>query len=94
MLFTNKFRPMNLVIFYQIFETFTLPGILPWIFLSMTLQSNILFHGFDPSTTPEMINPILSSVLFNVMSILSIVGYMLYEIFKRRANKIIYHKEN
>lgn len=81
---------MNFVVFYQIFETFALPGILPWVFLSMTLQSNILFRGADQPD--DFVNPMVISVLFNILSVVSTVGYFLYEIFKRRANKIIYNR--
>lgn len=92
MLFTQKFRLMNLVVFYQIFETFTLPAILPWVFISLMLQSNILFMGI--SQPPELISQSNLSILFNIMSIGSTVGYLLYEIMKRRSNKIIYKREN
>ena len=34
------------------------------------------------------------SILFNIMSIGSTVGYLMYEVMKRRANKIIYKREN
>ena len=91
MLFTQKFRLMNLIVFYQIFETFTLPAILPWIFISLMLQSNILFYHEYPS---ELISQTTLSILFNIMSIGSTVGYLMYEVMKRRANKIIYKREN
>lgn len=83
---------MNFVVFYQIFETFALPAILPWIFMSLMLQSNIWLRGADRPA--ELVNPIVLSVLFNILSIVSTLGYVIFEIFRRRANKIIYHKEN
>jgi len=47
MLFSHKFRPMNLVIFYQILETFLMPAIVPWVFISTNLQSNYLYNPAD-----------------------------------------------
>lgn len=90
MLLTHKFKPMNFVVFYQIFETFALPGILPWVFLSMTLQTNVLFRGTDQPD--DLITPMLATVLFNILSVASTVGYFLYEMFKRRSNKLIYNR--
>lgn len=92
LLFNSKFRPMNLVVFFQIFEIFVLPAILPWVFLSLNFTGNILYRG---ATRPEgMAPPIFESVLFNILTALSTVGYLLYELFKRRANKIIYNRKN
>lgn len=45
MLFNTKFRPMNLILFFQIFETFTMPAIMPYVLLSLILQSRILYFG-------------------------------------------------
>ena len=66
---------MNLVVFYQIFETFTLPAIVPWVFLSLLLQSKILFAGGQP---PELMDPLIISILFNILSIGSTIGYFMY----------------
>ena len=83
---------MNFVVFYQIFETFALPAILPWIFISLMLQSNILFrHMKQP---PELLSQKVLSIFFNIMSIGSTIGYLMYEYFKRRANKILYNRKN
>ena len=88
MLFSNKFRLMNVVVWYQIFETFSLPAIVPWIFLTLMLQANILYRGVDEP--PELLNPLILTVLFNILSVGSTVGYFFYEIMKRRSNKILY----
>lgn len=40
----------------------------------------------------ESLPPLVMQVLFNVLSVVSTLGYFLFEIFKRRANRIIYKK--
>lgn len=65
---------------------------MPWIFLSLMLQKNILFR--EVHMPEESLPPIVMKVLFNVLSVVSTLGYFLFEIFKRRANRIIYKKEN
>lgn len=40
----------------------------------------------------ESLPPLIMMVLFNVLSVVSTLGYLLFEIFKRRANRIIYKK--
>ena len=77
--------------FYHIYETFTLPAIVPWIFISLMLQSNILFMNGQP---PELISQTNLTILFNFMAIASNLGYFLYEILKRRSNTIIYKRKN
>jgi hypothetical protein len=91
MLFTHKFKLMNFVVFFQIFETFVLPGILPWVFISLIFQSKILYMNGEP---PELIPQASLSIIFNFMTVASGTGYILYEIFKRRSTTIIYKKEN
>lgn len=88
MLFNSKFRLMNIAIWYQILETFALPAIVPWIFLSLMLQTNILYRGVDEP--PELLDPVFISILFNILSVGSTIGYLFYEIIKRRSNKILY----
>lgn len=88
----SKFRLMNLVIFFQVLETFALAGIIPWIFISLMLQQHILYQGVPKPT--ELMDPLVLTILFNILTVTSTLAYFLYEIFKRRANKIIYHKEN
>jgi hypothetical protein len=92
MLFTQRFNLQNFIVFYQVFETFTFPAILPWVFISMFLQTNVLYRGVDPPA--EVANAALNSVLFNILSVVSTVGYLLYELLKRRSNSIIYHQKN
>ena len=91
MLFSTKFRLKNLVMFFHICETFALPGIVPWIFLSLLLESNFLFTNGQPD---YLIPSLVLTILFNIMGLASNLGYILYEILKRRSNKIIYKREN
>lgn len=81
---------MNFIVFYQIFENTILPTIMPWIFLSLMLQKNILFR--EVHMPEESLPPVVMKILFNVLSVVSTLGYFLFEIFKRRANRIIYKK--
>ena len=91
MLFSHKFRLLNLVIFYITFEIFTLPAIVPWIFISLGLQELFLEKGDYPE---GLIPPGVINILFNIMAIGSFVGYLLFEVFKRRSNRIMYKRNN
>ena len=88
MILTQKFKPMNFVLFYQIFETFSLPALLPWVLVSLIVQSKIV----NDDRVNELYPPTLMSVLFNIMSIGSTVGYFLHEVLKRRSNTHIYKR--
>lgn len=58
----------------------------------MMLQPIFLYRNIDK---PDYaLPPIIFSVLFNILTFGGIVGYLLLEIIKRRANKIIYKKKN
>jgi hypothetical protein len=92
MLLTHKFALKNFVIFYQILENSVLPAILPWLFLSMTLQSNILYRGIKLPT--ELLHPVLNLAIFNFLTFFSTCSYLLYERFKRKANSVIYNGKN
>lgn len=92
MLFTHKFKPMNFVVWFQIFETFVMPGVMPWVFISLFLQSNVLY--FNREVPENLHQPIVATILFNMVSVLSTAGYFLYEYFKRKSNRIIYKREN
>ena len=72
MLFTQKFKPMNFVVFYQIFETFSLPALLPWVLFSLIVQSKILVNE-DPVIPQDKM-----TIFFNIMSIGSGFGYLLH----------------
>jgi hypothetical protein len=83
---------MNIVIFYQVIELFLLPAIVPWAFIGINLQNYVLYFGLEESF--QMTNPIFESVLFNILTISGSLGYLIYEVFKRRANRIIYNRKN
>jgi hypothetical protein len=72
-------------------ENGVLPAFIPWIFLSLTLQNNVLLNGVTIS------NEGYSNAyfhIFNFLTGLSILNYLLFEFFKRRANRVIYKREN
>lgn len=72
MLFTQKFRPMNLVITYQVFEFHALAALIPWVLMSMIVQTKIIFYG------EQIHNGFLITVLFNVLGVTSFIGYVLH----------------
>lgn len=69
-----------------------MPGILPWVFISLALQSNILFN--DMEAQKQQANSSYIGLLFNLISIISTIGYFIYEYIKRRANTVIYKSKN
>lgn len=75
----------------QVLENHLLPTTLPWILISMNLQSKILFHFVKPS--PELVSDFYMSIIFNYLSISGIVFYLLYEILKRRSTTVLYGLE-
>lgn len=92
MLFRSRFRFMNLVICFQIFEMFALPSIIPWMLISLLLQKHVLYLGVPHP--PALLSDDIMPILFNILSISSTLGYLLYELMKRRANKVLYHRSN
>lgn len=76
MFLKKKFKPMNLLILLQVFETFSLPGVIPWIFLSLMLQSHVLYFGGVQSS--EIVPPLLLTILFNIMSVVSTLAYFMF----------------
>lgn len=92
MLISNKFKLKNLIVFYQIIETFCLPAIAPWIFISLMLQPFFLYsHAERPY---YLFNALILSIFFNILTFGGLLGYVLLEILKRRANKLLYKQEN
>jgi hypothetical protein len=92
MLLTTSFRAKGLLLYWFVFETFAAVAIFPWLVISMNYQNKILFLFEKPS--PEIFTENAVSYLFTIMSVLGTVAYLLYEIVKRRANRIIYKQEN
>ena len=56
--------------------------------ISTNYQDKILYRFFKPS--PELFSAETVGYIFTGMTIFGTIGYLLYEIVKRRANKIIY----
>lgn len=96
MLLTHKLTPMNFTVFFQIFQIFALPGILPWICVTMIIQTNSYLKNFFGIHRDEsqLITTLAFPFMFNVIQIVNNAYYILFEIFRRRANRIIYKREN
>lgn len=92
MLLNQPFKIKNLVIFYNVFETFAIMAIVPWIMISMNYQSHILYMYEKPS--PHLYDEESISYIFTFMSIFGTTAYLFFEFNKRRANRIIYKREN
>lgn len=90
MLLNQPFRLKNLYLFLTVLEAFALTAIIPWVTIAMTYQDKILSHYQKPS--PEMYSQESVSYIFTGMSIFGTLGYVLFEICKRRANKAIYKR--
>jgi hypothetical protein len=91
MLFSHRFKFRNFLVFYQIFENAVLPAFLPWIFISLSLQNNVLFRGVNLPAT-NFSNAYF--YIFNILTVLSVVTYLLFEKFKRTSNTLIYNRKN
>ena len=72
--------------FFLVFETFALPTVLPWIFISAIIQALFSSHDFLPYGSLP--------IFLGIIIIGNTLSYFLYEIFKRRSQKIFYHGEN
>lgn len=83
MLFSKKFRTTNLIMFFLVFETFALPTVLPWVFLSTFIQALFSSNDFLPHGSLP--------VFLGIIIVGNTLAYLLYEIFKRRSNTIFYH---
>jgi hypothetical protein len=78
---------MSFLLFWFVFEAFCLGALVPWVTIGALYQSQILYPGVDLGYIYS-INTL--NLLFVIMSSYGTVAYVLYEIMKRRANKIIY----
>lgn len=74
------------------FEIFFLPAFVPWVFLSLTYQSQILYKYTKAS--PELISDATFKYLFNFLSLGSLMAFTCFEIVKRRSTKILFKLEN
>lgn len=88
MFLSQPFKIKNFVVLWFVFETFSLTALIPWMMISTNYQDKILYKFFKPS--PELFSDETVGYIFTGMTIFGTIGYLLYEIVKRRANKIIY----
>lgn len=88
MILTQPFTYKNLLVFWFVFETFAVTAVFPWMIISMNYQNDILYRFDKPS--PELYSQTSISYLFSMMSLFGTLAYFLFEITKRRANRIIY----
>lgn len=65
---------------------------MPWVFLSLTYQSQILYKYTKAS--PELISDATFKYLFNFLSLGSLMAFTCFEIVKRRSTKILFKLEN
>lgn len=69
-----------------------MPAVMPWMVISLFLQTYILYFGFQ---TPKNLQPaIVFTILLNLITLTSAIGYFLFERLRRRANTQIYKKQN
>lgn len=92
MLLNNPFTLKNLYIVFNVFETFAITALVPWVMISMNYQEHILYLYEKPS--PLLYDQQSISYIFTFMSIFGTVAYLFFEFNKRRANRIIYKQEN
>ena len=82
----------SMYISYFCFECAFVPASVPWVFLAMTYQSNILFKYTKAS--PELISEHYVGYLFNIATFCFYGTYFLYYAVKRRATSALYGLEN
>lgn len=92
MLLKTKFRLRNLAMFYLALEMIVVPGVLPWVFISLIVQQQIVFR-INPSED-NLFDTTFMFVMFTILNVFSAVSYILFEGFKRRSNSTIYKKKN
>lgn len=88
-------EPFSLRTFWMalvVFEIFFLPAFLPWVFLSLTYQSQILYVYTKAS--PELISDQAFGFLFNFLTLGSALTFICFEIVKRRSTNILFKLEN
>ena len=91
MLFNKPFRFKNIIMTYFVFETFTLPALIPWCMFFIIARYIVMSEeGF--SGDGWAFSWIFVNVVINVINIFSIAAYGVYEIYKRKTNKEIYER--
>jgi len=76
---------------YFVLETFIVPAIVPWIFLSHLFQTYILSNFIE--LYPQQFTWGIDDFMI-LMAVLSYISYFLYEYYKRSSNQYIYKQEN
>lgn len=69
-----------------------MPGFVPWVFLSLTYQTKILY--LYTKASPELISDEAFGWLFNFLTIGSVLTFVCFEIVKRRSTTILFKLEN
>ena len=82
----------SFLVIYYIFECFAIPAILPWTGISLFYQNNLLYKFTKAS--PELYSLNTVSRFFNVISLLTVIFWGMFEIFKRYTNRVVYKKKN
>lgn len=76
------------IIFYQVMEITTLPGILPWCMIGSTSMS--VYYYFNETPT-GMIDSAIVSALFNICTLSFILSFFMYYYTTRRASRVYYN---
>lgn len=92
MIISQPFKFKNLLVYMFVFEAFALGATIPWMMLSLNYQKYILFNFSKPS--PQLFSQNTVGYIFTLTSVFGTLSYLIYEIIKRRANRIIYKQEN
>ena len=92
MLFNQPFHIKNVILTYHVLETFLVVALCTWVTVSLTYQDHILYKITKPS--PELFSNLSVERIFTAMTIFGSTAYVLFEIFKRRSNTLIYKREN
>ena len=65
---------------------------MPWTGLSLFYQSNLLFKFTKAS--PELYSISTVSFFLNLITVLTLLFWLIYEVFKRYTNRVVFKKEN
>lgn len=77
---------------YYIFECFAITATIPWAAYSIIYQNHLLYKLVKPS--PELFNSEVLTTIMNGVSIVTFLCWILFEIFKRNCNRILYQRQN
>jgi len=77
---------------YYIFECFAITATIPWAAYSAIYQTQLLYRLVKPN--PELYNEEVLSTIMNCVSVVTFICWVLFEVFKRNCNRILYQKKN